>query len=147
MNIDYQLLMITSHAAKLGEVDDEIKKWCEYVGAHALPKIKRDVPLFGKTYLEAGRRLRFSVKEYVYSPFLHGFDVQGPVDICYVAICRWKPKGDSFEFDWGDRTYFRIIKENADPIQCELYRVFESTFERHWGSDPVLSFAMDNKAG
>lgn len=145
MNINYQLLVITSQSAKLGEVDEEIMRWCDYVGAHALPKIKRDVPLFGKTYSEAGRRLQFAVKEYVYSPFLHGFQVQGPIDICYMAICRWKSKGDSFEFDWGDRTYFRLIKQNADPIQGELYRVFASTFERHWGTNPVASFQTDNK--
>jgi hypothetical protein len=143
-NIDYRVLMITKNHSMLGPVDEEVKEWCKNVGEITIPRIKRDAPKLLKQFKQSGRRLQITGKEYAYSPFLHGFEIQGPVNICYMSICRWIQK-EQYQFDWGEEAYFRIIKPTADPVQNDLHRIFSSSFDRHWYLNPQTNLEFDSQ--
>jgi hypothetical protein len=135
IEIDYKLAILTDDVGKLGDVDEEVKNWAHNV-TWSLERIKRDITHLLTDPTQQHRKIRFEVRKYTSTPVVHGFRITGPVERCYVAICRWGGM-DYRRYEWGEPQYHRSAGEAPMPTDQDMVRIFQGYFGHFWQTGEV----------
>jgi hypothetical protein len=146
--INYQLLILTENPEEIGQVDQEVRDWCNSV-PRMTARIKADLNQAQEIIRANQRALSFEVKQYAAVPALHGFMVKVAPDfeqcsnaapvVCYMALCRWG--GVTYRtYNWGEPQYYKVTSNTVDPVLQDLLVVYIGYFNHFWLTQPKSVF-------
>ena len=132
LRIDYRLLMLGGDAATVPGLPIEVKHWID-LAADQRGRTQRDLTKMKREAKPPGS-LEPKIRSYCDLPVVHGFSIEGPVSVAYIALSRWTGH-DLDEFDWGVDRYHRVL--DARPATArDLLNLFEAYFEHWWRIAP-----------
>lgn len=133
LQINYRLLMLGGAGKEASSLPPEVQRWIE-LGTLQRQRTERDLARIASAAAPPGKLQPQKIRTYCELPVVHGFSVEGPVSVAYIALSRWIGD-DCDEFDWGVDCYHRVL-DKSPGNERDLLDVFGCYFEHWWRIAP-----------